>query len=113
MKRKEPISHTLLRKHLDELCLRYATEMRFHPTRKWRWDFVLSGYYKIAIEIMGSTWASGRHTRGRGYQSDCDKANEGTRLSWKILRFTTEDILRGRAKKFLQEFLRLGTKNFD
>jgi len=103
--RKEPVSHILLRKHLDELGLHYETEVKFHATRKWRWDFALSDYYKIAIEIMGSTWASGRHTRGRGYQSDCDKANEGTRLSWKILRFTSEDVLRGRAKEFLKRFL--------
>lgn len=97
----------LLAKHLRELKLAFETEVRFHESRRWRWDFALTDH-RIAIEIMGSTWSAGRHTRGTGYQADCDKANQGTMLGWRLLRFTTEDVLNGRAKAFLAEHLYRG-----
>jgi very-short-patch-repair endonuclease len=97
-------AHILLAKHLRELGLIFATEVRFHPERRWRWDFTLPAH-RIALEIEGATWVAGRHTRGKGYQADCDKANHGTMLGWRLLRFTTQDVLRGRAKAFLREYL--------
>ena len=63
-------------------------EYRFHPERKWRFDFAYPDKM-IAIEVEGGTWASGRHSRGAGFQGDCEKYNEATILGWRILRFTS------------------------
>lgn len=62
-------------------------EVRFHPKRKWRFDFVHQRS-KVAIEIEGGTWARGAHSRGRGYAEDCEKYNAATLLGWHVFRLT-------------------------
>lgn len=66
-------------------------EYKFHPTRKWRFDFAHVAT-KTAIEIEGGTWSGGRHTRGSGYSKDCEKYNEAAKLGWCVLRYTAEKI---------------------
>ena len=39
----------------------------------------------------------GRHTRGKGYERDCEKYNEAVILGWRILRVTTDMVSDGRA----------------
>ncbi len=101
-----PAANALLEMHLTELGLRFMREHKFHPTRKWKFDYVLwdvSNLSNIAIEIEGGVWMRGRHTRGKGYQNDMEKYNAATALGWRVFRFSTEDVLRGRAKDFLRE----------
>lgn len=66
-------------------------EHKFHPDRKWRFDFAHVAT-KTAIEIEGGTWNGGRHTRGSGYSKDCEKYNEAAKLGWCVLRYTAERI---------------------
>ncbi len=50
----KPVAHILLEKHLGELGFGFQAEFRFHPTRKWRLDYVLTrqgGSTGIAVEI--------------------------------------------------------------
>jgi hypothetical protein len=39
-------------------------------------------------------------------QRDMDKRNHGVMLGWRILTFSSADVLRGHAKAFLQEHLK-------
>ena len=71
-------------------------ETRFHPTRKWRFDFSWVDL-KLACEVDGGTWTRGRHTRGFGYRLDCEKMNEAVILGWHVLRFTRGMIEDGTA----------------
>jgi very-short-patch-repair endonuclease len=66
-------------------------EHKFHPTRKWRFDFAHIEK-RVAIEIEGGTWMQGGHSRGRGYQEDCEKYNEAVRLGWRVFRLTGKMI---------------------
>jgi len=61
-------------------------EYRFHPKRKWRFDFAYP-QKKIAIECEGAIWTCGRHTRGGGFITDCRKYNTAAIMGWTVLRY--------------------------
>lgn len=79
---------TLLKQIFGE-CER---EYRFHPTRKFRFDYAIPSK-KIAIEQEGGAWTNGRHTRGKGYISDMEKYNLATSMGWRVLRFTPDQMM--------------------
>jgi very-short-patch-repair endonuclease len=60
-------------------------ELKFHPKRKWRYDFAHPATM-VAIEIEGGIWDQSRHTRPIGFIKDCEKYNAGTNLGWHIFR---------------------------
>lgn len=57
--------------------------------RNFRFDYALPTK-KIAIEIQGGTWTQGKHTRGKGYQNDCEKLNLAQTLGWNVLWYTPQ-----------------------
>lgn len=66
-------------------------EIRFHPSRRWRFDRAIPEK-KIAVEVEGGIFSKGRHTRGSGYAKDCDKYNNAVALGWRVFRATTVQI---------------------
>lgn len=63
------------------------TEYKFHPTRRWRFDY----YHpetKTAFEYEGIIAAKSRHTSITGYTADCDKYNAAAQMGIKVFRFT-------------------------
>ena len=77
---------TLLRIH--NLKNSFEDEVKFHPTRKWRFDYA-NWENKVAVELEGGTWMKkGGHTSGVGYQKDTEKYNEAVKLGWRVLRYT-------------------------
>ena len=77
-------------------------EYRFHSKRKWRYDLAWPNE-KIAIEIQGGTFTSGRHTRGLGYAADCEKLNSAQLLGWRCYWVPSEWWNNGLAWKLLDE----------
>ena len=69
----------------------YQREHRFHPMRRWRFDFAWPDH-KLAVEVEGGAWTGGRHTRGSGFVADCNKYNAATVLGWRVLRVTTSHL---------------------
>ncbi len=56
----------------------------------------------IAIEIEGGTrFGNSRHSRGSGFERDCEKYNLATSLGWRVYRFTTAMVERGEAINLL------------
>lgn len=79
-------------------------EYRFHPVRKWRFDLAWPALM-IAVEVEGSVYAGGRHTRGKGYEGDLRKYNAAAALGWVVYRFSTGQVLSGEAIRFLEQVL--------
>lgn len=79
-----------------------ATELRFHPTRQWRFDYAWPEK-RISVEVEGGIWNRGRHTRGRGFIEDMEKYNEAGRLGWRVFRFQPKDLKTGKAQTFMKE----------
>lgn len=64
-----------------------VAEYRFHPTRKWRFDFAWPDAL-VALEVEGAVWVQGRHTRGSGFVKDMEKYNTAAGMGWRVLRVT-------------------------
>ena len=79
-------------------------EHRFHPVRKWRFDFAWPDQ-KVAAECEGATWTNGRHVRGAGFEKDCIKYNQAALLGWTVLRFTSGMINSGEALNAIEDAL--------
>lgn len=80
-------------------------EYKFHPTRRWKFDFAYP-MLRLAIEIEGGIWVGGRHNTGKGYSADCEKYNNAALLGWSILRFTTDMVKSGEALKMIESVLK-------
>ena len=46
----------------------------FLTKRNFRFDYYIASH-RVAIEVNGGEWMGGRHTSGKGYQTDLEKAN--------------------------------------
>lgn len=79
-------------------------QFRFHPKRKWQFDFAWPER-KLAVEIEGGTYSGGRHTRGKGFEGDCEKYNAALLLGWRLLRFTGKMVNSGEARIVTQAAL--------
>lgn len=91
--------------HLKAMKLEAEREYRFHPERKWRFDFAWPDR-KTAVEIEGVLWnGQGRHQTPKGMAGDCNKYNEARRLGWSVYRFTQEQVKRGEAIKYMTEMI--------
>ncbi len=80
---------------------RLQDEFKFHPKRKWRFDYAHPTTF-TAIELEGGTWGKGEecgycgqreqlgHSTGKGYAKDCEKYNAAALLGWAVFRFTID-----------------------
>ena len=70
-------------------------EHRFHPTRKWRFDWAWPER-KVAVEIEGLTPQGGRHQTIKGFLGDAEKYEAALRLGWRVYRVPGPWIRKGR-----------------
>ena len=68
--------------------IKMVREYRFHPTRRWSFDFA-DPETKVAVEIDGGAFIGGRHTRGSGFVKDQEKLNTATSMGWRVFRYST------------------------
>jgi very-short-patch-repair endonuclease len=94
---------TLLMRFCDYGIERPTLEHRFHPKRKYQFDFCWAKKM-IAVELEGGAnedrytargerfEVRGRHMRAEGFQADMNKYNSAVALGWRVFRFTTFDV---------------------
>lgn len=92
---------------LKALKIPYEREYRFHPTRRWRFDFIVQPEGKrIAVEVEGIVYrGKARHQTGKGFQGDLDKYDEAMRLGWTIYRCSPAMVTSGRAIETIERLL--------
>ena len=83
-------------------------EHRFHPTRRWRFDFCWIDQ-RLALEVEGGIWCNGRHTTGSGFTADCAKYNTALIMGWRVLRVTGTQVKSGAALSWLELALKAGS----
>ncbi|WP_151753936.1 hypothetical protein [Acinetobacter soli] len=93
--------------HLRGCKINFEQEYKFHPDRKWRADFFITGT-NILIEVEGGIWSGGRHTRGKGFIADMEKYNAAAVMGFKVLRFDTQQVKSGLAIKQIENLVRGG-----
>lgn len=83
-----------------------VAEHRFHPIRRWRFDYAFLEQ-KVAIEIDGGAFLAGggRHTRGVGFERDCEKLNAAAVAGWRLLRFSPRMVQTGAALDWITRIL--------
>lgn len=95
----------MLAAHVRAVGLPLPTlEYRFHPSRRWRFDFAWPDRL-VACEVEGGTFVSGRHSRGRGFEADCEKYTEAALAGWLVVRVTSDMVDDGRAITFVERAL--------
>src|SRR5262245_25920821 len=86
-----------------------ATQYRFHPTRKWTFDFAWPDRL-LYLEVEGGIFirGGGRHNRGKSFERDCQKYCEACILGWRGLRVTTDQVRNGVALRLVERALETG-----
>lgn len=68
-----------------------VAEYKFHPTRKWRFDYAWPERL-LALEVQGGIWTSGRHVRGAALKKEWEKLNEAATLGWRVIYCEPQDL---------------------
>lgn len=76
-----------------DLRVECVKEFKFHPVRKWRFDYAIPEH-KIALEVEGGVWTGGRHTSSVGFIKDMEKYNTATLMGWRVFRTTPDELYR-------------------
>ena len=82
-----------------------AREFRFHPRRRWRFDFAWP-LYKVAAEVDGGIYSRGRHVRAAGFERDAEKGNAAVLAGWRVLHFTPRHVRSGMAVRAIEALLK-------
>src|SRR6185312_3510938 len=89
---------------LQSSHLPFERQVQIHPDRRFRADFYIRAV-RLVIEVEGGGFVNGRHSRGKGIESDAEKSFYIARMPARLIRVTPDHIKDGRALKWIQEAL--------
>jgi len=127
------VSKSALERHVETRIIqlelpRPLSEYKFHPDRRWRFDFAWPDI-KLAIEIEGGTFGrvvychscgarvkrrlksgrlvdireGGRHNTGIGFERDVEKYNAAVVRGWRVVRLTRKMIESEKAVRVIED----------
>lgn len=97
--------------HLAVMQLVPELQHRFHPERKWRFDFAFPAEL-VAVELDGGIFAAengqvaGKHARGVGRMKDYEKRNAAAELGWFVLCYGPPQVRSGEAAIQIERLLK-------
>jgi hypothetical protein len=91
----------LLSVQLRQAGIHYVREFLVAPPRKYRADFLVD--LDLLIEVEGGAWINGRHSRGSGMESDCEKSALAAARGYRLVRVTPAQVNDGRALDWIKE----------
>lgn len=86
----------------SELGVDCVKEYKFHPVRKWRFDYAIPSAL-VALEVEGGVWTGGRHTNPKGFLGDMEKYNTATLMGWAVYRVIPDDLYTGKTLQLLKK----------
>lgn len=101
---KHPLTDAFTAICRSELKTEVVKEYRFHPTRRWRFDYAIPSK-KIALEVEGGVFTQGRHTRSTGFLGDMEKYNEAARLGWRVVRTVPSELYTRKTVSLLRSLM--------
>jgi hypothetical protein len=77
----------------QELGIDLVTEYKFHPDRRWRFDYACPEL-KIAVEQEGGIWrkGGGAHSRPANIIRDMEKYTQASVMGWVVIRRTPSTL---------------------
>ena len=105
---KRPLTDAFTAICRSELRMEVVKEFRFHPTRRWRFDYAILSH-KIALEVEGGVFTGGRHTRSKGFLGDMEKYNEAARLGWTVVRVIPAELYTRKTVQLLRDLINNST----
>ena len=88
----------------SDLKLDCIKEHKFHPVRRWRFDYAIPTA-KIAIEVEGGVWTGGRHTSPKGFLNDMEKYNTAAIMGWRLLRNTPDRLCSNETLQMVRDII--------
>ena len=80
--------HWIMKDFCEANKLKLETEFKFHPTRRWRFDYAIPTR-KLAIEYNGGIFMrKSGHSNVKGQSRDQEKMNQAQILGWKVLQYS-------------------------
>ena len=80
-------------------------EYRFHPPRRWRFDFCWTRH-KVALENQGGLFSGGRHTRGAALLNEHEKLNQAAADGYRVIFATPQTLCSPATLELLATVLR-------
>jgi len=95
------LEEAMVKQFTDYKLKKPDREFRFHPVRRWRFDFAWPDKM-LAVEIEGGIWNKGRHVHPQGFIKDCEKYNHAAAMGWTVLRFGPNEVKSKEAIQFIK-----------